>query len=491
MNIRSAHFLPGANKRLGDSYLLLECLGDGSHGWVWRAERLQDGAIVAVKIPKQLSKEDRSLAEGKELVGVAEHPNVIQIYRMGRIPPEKEWFAIEMEYFPSESLAQKLENRSHHFGNTYERLFNIYDQVLDAVEYLTTLPKPISHGDIKPHNILVGLGDQVKLTDFGSSALPEDFYVRTRENGGTVLYAAPEYSDCSTRKGNFEQLLAGDIYSLGVLLYQLLTGRLPHDTQAQVRTLAPFPKPREINSGVCEAMEGVVLGCLRKDPASRFSSVGILRDAFKVARKAQSEQARLASLISNLSPATDWSTSVIEAMESADYEKAARLAGQEYQRSSDANALLQQLNALYRAERWFDFARIYESSRNAVAQNSIDGAAIRLLGIKVFMRLRQLDRAEAELNRAADYGEECFEHALCRASIAGMKADFNDARQQLVKLNKVNPMNPKVLRRLVQVCEQQRDYDAAAGFLRIALKAIPDDDRLAEKKTRYEMLGVW
>lgn len=491
MNIQSAHFLPGANKRLGDSYLLLECLGDGSHGWVWRAERLQDGAIVAVKIPKQLSKEDRSLAEGKELIGLAEHPNVIQMYRMGRIPPEKEWFAIEMEYFPSESLAQKLENRTHHFGNTYERLFNIFDQVLDAVEYLATLPKPISHGDIKPHNILVGQGDLVKLTDFGSSALPEDFYVRTRENGGTVLYAAPEYSDCATRKGTFEQLLAGDIYSLGVLLYQLLTGRLPHDTQAQVRTHAPFPKPREINSGVCEAMEEVVLACLSKDPASRFESVGHLKDAFRAARKLQGEQKGLAPLIGNPSPVTDWSTSVIEAMESADYQKAARLAGQEYERSSDANALLQQLNALYRDERWFDFAKVYESARDAAAQKSIDGAAIRLLGIKVYMRLRQLDRAQAELDRSAEFGEEGFEHALCRASISGMKADFVGARHQLVELNKGNPMNPKVLRRLVQVCEQQRDYDAAAGFLRVALKAIPGDDRLAEKKTKYEMLGVW
>ncbi|MCV5631406.1 serine/threonine protein kinase, partial [Escherichia coli] len=67
MNIKSAHFMPGTNKCLGDKYLLLECLGDGSHGWVWRAERLKDGKIVAVKIPKDITREDRQLAEGKEL----------------------------------------------------------------------------------------------------------------------------------------------------------------------------------------------------------------------------------------------------------------------------------------------------------------------------------------------------------------------------------------------------------------------------------------
>lgn len=82
MNIKSAHFLPGTNKRLGDKYLLLECLGDGSHGWVWRAERLQDGKIVAVKIPKDITREDRQLAEGKELLDVEPHENIVQIFDM-------------------------------------------------------------------------------------------------------------------------------------------------------------------------------------------------------------------------------------------------------------------------------------------------------------------------------------------------------------------------------------------------------------------------
>ena len=118
--------MPGTNKRLGDKYLLLECLGDGSHGWVWRAERLADRVIVAVKIPKDLTKEDRHLAEGKELLNVGQHPNIVQILDMGRIPPDNEWFFIELEYFPSQSLAQKLEQRTQQFGNTFERLFHIY-----------------------------------------------------------------------------------------------------------------------------------------------------------------------------------------------------------------------------------------------------------------------------------------------------------------------------------------------------------------------------
>ncbi len=491
MKPMSAHFLPGANKVLGDRYRLLECLGDGTHGWVWRAERLRDGTIVAVKIPKQLSRDDRYLAEGKELIGVADHPNVIKIFDVGRVPPEREWYAIEMEYFPSESLAQKLESRSHHFGNTYQRLFKIYDQVLAAVAYLASLATPISHGDIKPHNILVGQGDLVKLTDFGSSALPEEIYVRTRENGGTVLYSAPEYSDCVSRKGSFQDLLAGDIYSLGVLLYQLTTGRLPHDTQSQVRSHAVFPQPREVNSGIVPGMDAVILKCLRRDPGERFGSAEALKDAFRAASKTQLDYVPNISIPIRQVSADDWSSDVIRALEKKDYTRAARIAALEHARSNDSNALVMQLNALFRAERWFDFKSVFTAQSSLAELTGSDGSTIRLLGIKVFLRLRKLDVAQDLLRIAAENGESSLEHGLCEASLWGMEADYDQARTLLDDLNRQYPRNPDVLRRLIQVCEQQRDYQASAGFLRVALTVSPDDERLLAKRQRYEALGAW
>ena len=109
-----------------------------------------------------------------------------------------------------------------------------------------TLEKPVSHGDLKPHNILIR-GDQVKLTDFGSSALPEEIYARSRQNGGTVLYSAPEFADCSERKGSFLELIRGDMYSLGVLMYQLVTGRPPHDTPSAVYRTYFYPKHHELD----------------------------------------------------------------------------------------------------------------------------------------------------------------------------------------------------------------------------------------------------
>lgn len=492
MNLKSAHFLPGTNKKLGDKYLLLECLGDGSHGWVWRAERLVDGAVVAVKIPKDLTKEDRHLAEGKELLEIEPHPNVVRITDMGRIPPENEWFFIEMEYFPSQSLAQKLEQRSQQFGDTFERLFNIFDQVLAAVEFLAALSPPVSHGDIKPHNILIGAADLVKLTDFGSSALPDEIYVRTRENGGTVLYAAPEFSDSASRKGTFDALLRGDIYSLGVLLYQLLTGQLPHDTPAQVRRHAPFKRPTEINGGIHPQMEQVVLRCLEKDPAGRFGTVVELRQAFTSARALQLSQPRLSLPIAAGAPHEDWSTAVVGALEAKDYLRAAKLSATEYARSKDLSALLQQLNALYRANRFFDFkATIERETANLEGVSGDDARGIRELSIKVMLQLREVDSAGELLTQARALDGESLELDFLQASLHGLQAEFPLARQLLECINRATPSKPQVLVKLIQVCEQMRDYPAAAGYLKHALRIVRDAPDLDSKRQRYQALGIW
>ncbi len=490
MNIKSAHFLPGTNKRLGDKYLLLECLGDGSHGWVWRAERLHDAEIVAVKIPKDLTKDDRLLAEGKELLTIDAHPNIVRIFDMGRIPPENEWFFIEMEYFPSQSLAQKLEQRNQHFGNTFERLFGMYAQVLDAVGFLAALPTPISHGDIKPHNILVGAADLVKLTDFGSSALPEEIYVRTRENGGTVLYAAPEFSDSVSRKGSFEELLRGDIYSLGVLLYQLLTGQLPHDTPSQVRRHAPFKRPSEINANIVASVDELILRCMARDPSDRYPDIEILSSTFELARQHQLNNPQYTISFSIGQAITDWSTSVIEALEAQDYLKAAKIAGAEFARTHDFDALLQHLNSLYRSNRLFEFEETFDREY----KSNIEGAdfkAIRLLAIKTFLSLRKTDRVKVLLKEAIALDGESLELDFLLATLFGLEANFPAARETLETINRKSPSKPQVLIRLIQVCEQMRDYSASVGYLKHALRVTRESTELEAKRKRYQELGLW
>ena len=210
------------------------------------------------------------------------------------------------------------------------------------------------NGDIKPHNILIGQGDLVKLTDFGSSALPEEIYVRTRENGGTVLYAAPEYADCISRKGNFEKLLKGDIYSLGVLLYQLMTARLTHNTQNQARTYAPFPKPREVNSGICPALEDVILNALAKKPENRFKSIDNFKVAFNTAKVSQLEYAPERVIQCQYQTETDRTAEIVKHLAEGAYEKAVKTARQNYQNIPEVTELVQLIDVLYQVERFYD-----------------------------------------------------------------------------------------------------------------------------------------
>lgn len=130
MSPRNRFFIPREDKRLGNVYQLLEYLGDGSYGSVWRAEKLENHEIVAVKIPKEQGASNDDLAEGSALVNKASHPNVVIVFSMGRIPPENEWYVIEMEYFPSVTLAQLLDNGNQGFVASYAKLLDIYEQIL-------------------------------------------------------------------------------------------------------------------------------------------------------------------------------------------------------------------------------------------------------------------------------------------------------------------------------------------------------------------------
>lgn len=509
MNQVAGLFLPKASKQLGDRYYLNECLGDGTHGWVYRAERLKDNQTVALKIPKQNSQPDRVLAEGKELIGLDPHQNVIQVYEMGRISSERHLYVIEMEYFPSETLAQKLENRQFHLsnsektfpGNEYECVavnsakyyFYIYEQVLEAVDYLSNLIPPISHGDIKPHNILIGDDDLVKLTDFGSSALPLEFYVRTRENGGTVLYSAPEFCDCGSRKGTTEELLSGDIYSLGVLLYQLMTGCLPHDTQIEVRSHAPFAKPSEINSGVCPELERVILKCLSKLPQDRYHSIQTLKADFHSAKQKQAVYTAPKGVFKPAnSPRQDWSSEVTQALEETDYKAAAKTAELEFKRSHNCYALFLQCHSLYRDERWKDLEQlIIENLSTFMELDDSDISSARVIAIKAMLKWRNIDLVQELIDVARQQDPNNYDISLCYASLLGMNANYEDAKIELEKLNRTYPRQQSILKRLLQVCEQLRDYNTSAGYLRVLLKLVKSDEKLNQKRQQYERLGVW
>ena len=147
----------------------------------------------------------------------------------------------------------------------------------------------MAHGDIKPQNVLVS-GDQVKITDFGSSILPEEMYARGKTTAEPSFIPHLKWLAQNVGGKVEKEVFAADIYSLGVLLYHLVTSRLPHDTLSQVSRHTPFARPREINSSVCPALEEVVLRCLALEPSDHYWSVA---DLATVLRKSTRSEAGL------------------------------------------------------------------------------------------------------------------------------------------------------------------------------------------------------
>lgn len=479
-------FIPRADRLLGERYELVECLGDGSYGWVWRAERLSDRAIVAVKIPKAQGRRNEELAEGSPLIGQASHPCVVDVYWMGRVPPEREWYAIEMEYFPSITLAQLLDKGDEGFVASYDKLLGVFEQVLEGCAHLHRVG--MSHGDIKPQNILVA-ADRVKLTDFGSSVLPEDMYARTRENGGTILYSAPEVVGATLASREKSSRFLCDIYSLGVLLYHLVTARLPHDTLSQVARHVPFPRAREVNSSVSQPLDDFIDLCLRLVPEERWSSVDAMLEAFRGVRRAQVQSTPTRRLDVPPVPREDWSSQAVRLLEGGAYRDAELVARTEFESSRDGQAFLLMVQASYGEGRYFDCIRDLESRPDVVDLQSSTGAELRRLALSIYLEVRQVDRARVLVARCLAETPDAPDLLLKRASILALDAKYETAAEELLALHRRLPGRAAILRRLVAVHEQMRDVGKAAAFLRAYQKLAPGDSWAATKAEQYRALG--
>jgi hypothetical protein len=480
-------FVPRADRSLGNRYELVECLGDGSYGWVWKAQRMADGAIVAVKIPKAQGKRNEELAEGSPLVGQTPHPSVVDVYWMGRVPPEREWYAIEMEYFPSVTLAQMLDQGEEGFVASYSRLLGVFEQVLEGCAHLHHVG--MSHGDIKPQNILVS-AERVKLTDFGSSVLPEDMYARTRENGGTILYSAPEIVGATLATRDASARYLSDIYSLGVLLYHLATARLPHDTLSQVARHVPFARARELNSSVSQSLDDFIDRCLKLAPEERWPTVDAMLAAFRHVRRAQLEFTPTRAVAPTRAAHEDWSTQAVRLVEHGDYRDAELVARAEFESSRDEQAFLMMVQASYREGRFFDCIRDIEARPDVVDSPTPAGAELRRLALAAYLEVRQVDQARTFVGRCLAETPEAPDLLLKQASILALDAKYEQAAEQLLTLHRRLPGKPAILRRLVAVFEQMRDTGKAAAFLRAYQKAVPDDPWGTSKAEHFRALGL-
>ncbi len=252
---------------LGERFRLIAEVGMGSFGEVWRATRLSDGRVVALKIPKDQEKGEEMLRKESDIIKDIHHPHIVQVFGYHSI---SEMFLIEMEYVDGYNLGDILDGVDQKSPLTFQQMLEWTLQILDGLAAIHEAK--VSHNDLKPQNILIeAQSGDVKITDFGASRRLEDVWVWTRRHG-TEAYMAPEVALDGKRGRN-----VSDIYSLGVLLYEMTTGRLPYSSPHQLLVGATVPRPREVNRDIPIELEKVILRAMERRPERRYQDCATMR----------------------------------------------------------------------------------------------------------------------------------------------------------------------------------------------------------------------
>jgi eukaryotic-like serine/threonine-protein kinase len=261
-------------------YRVLNRLGSGGMADVYCAEDTQLGRKVAVKLLYRRFAEDEEFVERfrREASSAAglQHPNIVGVFDRG------EWdgtYYIAMEYLKGHTLKQLVRE---HGAMPPDLAVDITIQVLRAAKFAHK--RGIVHRDIKPHNVILDEEGRAKVTDFGIARAGASDMTETGSIMGTAQYLSPEQAQGQPVSPR------SDLYSIGVMLYELLAGKVPFDAESPV-TIAlkhvsedPVP-PSQLNPAVSPALDAVVLRALEKEPANRFADADEFAAALLDARE--------------------------------------------------------------------------------------------------------------------------------------------------------------------------------------------------------------
>ena len=266
-------------KRISDRYKILRMIGGGGMANVYLARDMILDRDVALKILRMDFSNDEEFIrrfhrEAQSATSLA-HPNIVSIYDVGE---EGDIYYIVMEYVDGMTLKQYIQAYS---PIPVEKALDIMKQVTSAVSHAHQ--NHIVHRDIKPHNILIDHNGKVKITDFGiAMALSATSITQTNSVLGSVHYLSPEQA----RGGMANK--KSDIYSLGIVMFELITGRLPFSGESAVSIAlkhlqSETPSPSRWNPSIPQSVENIILKATAKDQFHRYASVEEMEEDIETA----------------------------------------------------------------------------------------------------------------------------------------------------------------------------------------------------------------
>lgn len=255
-------------KRLDGRYQITELIGMGGMADVYKAQDIVDDKVVAVKIlKKEFADNDdfvRRFRNESKAIAVLSHPNIVKIYDVGF--SDKIQFIV-MEYIDGITLKEFMEQQGK---LKWKDAVYFVTQILKALQHAHD--RGIVHRDIKPQNVMLFPDGQIKVMDFGIAKFArEEGKTLSDKAIGSVHYISPEQASGGVTDER------GDIYSVGVMLYEMLTGVKPFDADSPVAVALMHMQnnakpPREINDAIPEGLEEIVMRAMQKDPADRYQS---------------------------------------------------------------------------------------------------------------------------------------------------------------------------------------------------------------------------
>ena len=292
---------PDAGTVRASGYETRDLIGFGGQGAVFRAIQSGTGREVAIKVPirnalRRPATRYRFQRE-IELTARLSHPCIVRVIGPCELADGR--IGCVMEYIEGEPFDLWAESRRREGRGAARRIVRVGAQVADAIAYAHQ--RAVLHRDIKPSNVVVTEGDTPRVLDFGLAKALDDsgdsFATQTGAFIGTLSYAAPE----QIGPGADAIDLRTDVYGLGLLLYQALTGRLPHTTEAstaevlrQIREVPP-PRPSSLASDIGDELDAILLKALAKERDRRYASAAELRDDLEAWLEGRAVRARLDS----------------------------------------------------------------------------------------------------------------------------------------------------------------------------------------------------